>query len=117
MERIMSPEERIRRAEQIYFNRQGNNRKSTVRIESSDNAKKSSHLLKKMVLQIGICVVIYFILFLIKNTEYVFSETVLRQVEQFLNTEINWSETFGFMQNKMQEFHKTVSSFRRRTRG
>ena len=67
MERAMTVEEKIRRAEQIYERRkqnsQGINSDSTVKIKTS-NDKKDLRLLKKMIIQIVVCILIYVVIYI-----------------------------------------------------
>ena len=76
MEKMISPEERIRRAEEIYYRRRLNNR--NVRMSSSQVTQKSEKrqfaFYKKMALQILICILIYLIFSLIKDANYLFSD-------------------------------------------
>ena len=68
MERTMTPEERIRRAEEIYYRRRNQNLdRNSIRI-GNDNTRPNFVIIKKMILQIIICVVIYSIFYMIQNT-------------------------------------------------
>lgn len=94
MERTISAEERIRRAEEIYQRRRV---QSGVRVSSSTvNSKKSSEyrMFKKLILQIVICLLIYFIFYLIKNSNYIFSENVINKTREFLSYDINFQELY-----------------------
>ena len=100
MERTISPEERIRRAEEIY-----NRRKRANGIRVSSNTvnraeKKKLSLFKKMLMQLAICAVIYIIFYLIKNTNYIFSDDVINKTKEFLSYDIN----FGNLQNQFSLF-------------
>ena len=76
MERIMSPEERIRRAEEIYYKKQSQGvRVSTTSVNIGKTNKIS--LTKKMTIQIIVCLIIYLIFFLIKGHNNIFSENVI----------------------------------------
>ncbi len=88
MERTLSPDERIRRAEEIYYRRkmQDTSRKS-ARVNVSD--KKEYGLFKKMILQIAICIMIYAIFYMIQNTNYIFSEDVIKKANEILSYDIN----------------------------
>lgn len=88
MEKTLSPDERIRRAEEIYYRKkiQASDKKS-ARVNVSDT--KNSVMLKKMILQIVICIVIYTIFYLIQNTNYIFSEDVIKKVKEILSYDIN----------------------------
>ena len=110
MEKTISPEERIRRAEEIYYRRKLN--KNNVRMPSSQvkegRENRQFSLYKKMILQILICIFIYLIFSLIKDTNYIFSESVLNKTKEFLNTDINFTEISGkvgdFYQNNKDKF-------------
>ena len=88
MERIMSQEERIRRAEEIYFNRRMERRRVEP-IPQRSTRKNTSILLKKMMLQIGICSLIYFMVYFIKGNEFAFSSQVIQGMNNFLNEELD----------------------------
>ena len=101
MERTLSPEERIKRAEEIYYRRRVNNR--GIRVPTSTvnvgNNKPEYYLFKKMVLQILICFVIYAIFYLIQNTNYIFSDNVLKKTKEFLTTDINFNNIYNSVVN------------------
>lgn len=100
MERTMSQEERIRRAEEIYNRRR---RASGVRVSTNNvnkNEKVKISLFKKMLMQMSICIVIYIIFYLIKNSNYIFSEDVINKTKEFLSYDIN----FGNIQNSITSF-------------
>ena len=97
MERTISIEDRIKRAEEIY-NRKRQDSDVRVNIRTSNINKKEKiklGLLKKMILQILICIVIYFILYLIKNSNYVFSESVINKTKEFLSYDVNFSNIYN----------------------
>ena len=85
LERAISAEERIRRAEEIYQRRkmQGGVRVSTSSVNSTSN--KEYRLFKKLALQIAICLLLYFIFYLINNSNYIFSESVINKTKEFLS--------------------------------
>ncbi len=100
MERTISQEERIRRAEEIYHRRKIAN---GIRVSSGNvnrSEKKKISLFKKMLMQLAICAVIYIIFYLIKNTNYIFSEDVINKTKEFLAYDIN----FGNIQKQVTEF-------------
>ncbi|MCI9178320.1 MAG: M23 family metallopeptidase [Clostridia bacterium] len=110
MEKTISPEERIKRAEEIYYRRRTKN--GDIRMPSSQVMEKSENrqfsLYKKMILQILICILIYLIFSLIKDANYLFSEEVISRAKEFLNTDINFSaisEQIGkFWQENQEKF-------------
>ena len=100
MERTMSQEDRIRRAEEIYQRRRVAN---GIRVSSNTvnrAEKKKLSLFKKMFLQLAICAVIYIIFYLIKNSNYIFSEDVIKKTKEFLSYDIN----FGNIGQQVTEF-------------
>ncbi len=101
MERTMSPEERIRRAEEIYYRRRNQNLdRSSIRISNDDNTGPNFVIIKKMILQIIICVVIYSIFYMIQNTEYIFSADVINKTKEILSYDINIQNLY----NKSKEY-------------
>ena len=88
MERLMSDEEKIRRAIEISQRRNQNNySRETTRVNVND--KKEYKLFKKMILQIIICLLIYIIFHLISTTNYAFSDEVIKSTNNILNYDIN----------------------------
>lgn len=93
MERIITEEEKIRRAIEISQRRNNNYYKpNTTRVNV--NEKKDYKLFKKMTLQIVICLLIYIIFYLITSTNYVFSAQVIKSTNDILNYDINFSEAY-----------------------
>lgn len=94
MERVMSPEERIRRAEEIYYRRKAQGiRVSTASVNVGSSTKVS--LGKKMIIQIIVCVIIYSFFAIIKNNETNFSKTTIQQVNGILNYDINLADIYN----------------------
>lgn len=88
MEKTLSPDERIRRAEEIYYRKKS---QATGKTFAKVNVSEENNvgLFKKMILQILICAVIYSIFYMIKNTNYVFSEEVINKTKEILNYNID----------------------------
>lgn len=100
MERALTADEKIRRAEEIYQRRRMNEtRKTTARVNVADTQKDYS-LFKKMILQIMVCLCIYFVFLLIKNGNYIFSEDFIKQAKEILSYDLN-----------LQEQYKNIMSF------
>ena len=94
MERTISIEERIRRAEEIYNRRQNRD----IRVSSStvnSGQKTTLPLFKKMILQLLICTVIYFIFYLIKNNNYIFSQDVMEKTSEILKYDVNFNNLYN----------------------
>ena len=107
MERIISVEEKVRRAEEIYARRK-NNYIPKERIENTvrGKEKKNFKLLKKIIIQILICALIYCIFYLIKNTNYLFSETTLNKIDEVLSYDINLKEIY----ENINEYLRKINS-------
>lgn len=95
MERTMSVEDKIRRAEEIYYRRQ--NREMPV-----TKPKKKAKLFTKMIKQIIICLIIYAGFYMAINNN-VFSEDFTQKVREILSQDINLSQIYSFVSNKINE--------------
>lgn len=110
MERTMSVEEKIRRAEEIYERRKRGEERpiATVNINKS---KKDIKLLKKMIIQILVCVSIYLIIYTIQNSEYVFSKDFMNKVNEVLSYDTNFIEIYNNIKNNLQNiFQKDINN-------
>ena len=100
MDRVMTVEERIRRAEELYERRQRRGKKieekeKNNKVKDNDNErKKDIKLLKKIVMQLVVCLVIYFIFYIVQNNEYIFSEEFLNKANEILSYDMNFVEIF-----------------------
>ena len=105
MEKAISPEERIRRAEEIYYKRKLDN--NSVRMSSSQvrerKEKRQFSLYRKLIIQVLICVLIYLIISLVKEANYIFSENILNKTREFLNKDINFEVITGQVGRFFQE--------------
>lgn len=105
LERTLTGEEKIRKAEEIYKRRRGgysygrDNRALKVSVKE----EKNFSLFKKMILQIAICFVIYFIYYLIQNSNYIFSEEVLAKTKEVLSYDIDIASLYEYTTNFLSE--------------
>lgn len=92
MERVLSQDERIRRAEEIYARRKMNEtRKSaTVQVE----AQKPNNLTKKLVKQFIICLLIYICFYMAKNVPNLIPQEVMNKITDTLEYDINVQELY-----------------------
>lgn len=116
MEKAISQEERIRRAEEIY-NRRCENRnnyytssRSNSRREKNINKTIQQRMKKKMVIQMLICIVLYGTIYVIQNSKQLFSENFLQKAKEILaydvsfdNLQIKISEYLNNIQNNINE--------------
>ena len=118
MDRVLSTDERIRRAEEIYLRRRENkDRRISTRVNISDN-KSNLKLFKKLILQILICVFIYSVFLLIKSSNYIFSEEFIAKAKEVLNYDINIQEKYNTVIsffNKSEEDKETLVQEEKKT--
>lgn len=98
MERIVSTEERIRRAEEIYARRQGN-KKQVATVNVGNGKRKEIKLLKKMFIQVLVCLLIYIVIYAIVNNEYIFSEDFRNKLNEILSYDTNFVEIYENAKN------------------
>ena len=109
MERAISVEERIRRAEEIYEKRrQGANRPITK--VPVNNQKKDIKLLRKMIIQIVVCISIYMGIYAIYNNKYVFSEDFIKKANEILSYDTNFKELYDNAKNQFQAWFSNTNN-------
>ena len=99
MERTMSVEEKIRRAEQIYERRKQGSDKQIATV-SVNNEKKDIRLLKKMIVQILIFISIYLVIYFINNSEYVFSKDFINKINEILSYDVNFMDLYNTIKDQ-----------------
>ncbi len=110
MDRVMTVEERIRRAEEIYERRKKReNLTEKPKIynkaeEKNIKRKKDIRLLKKIIMQLVTCLVIYFIFYTIQNNEYMFSKEFLNKAKEILSYDMNFVQVFENIKNNTMTF-------------
>ena len=107
MERAMSVEERIRRAEERYNRKMGQTSfKSESRFNINENRiqsgtrKKSK---KKLIFQAFICLLIYLCFYTITNSEYIFSEEFKGDVNSFFTEKTKIYEIYTDIKSYIDE--------------
>ena len=116
MEKTMSVEEKIRKAEEIYYRRKGvNNEQKYVKREQVDESKKDVKLLKKMVVQILICLIIYAVFYIIQNNQFVFSQDFINKAKEVLSYDTNFEKMFENIKNNISYFNQNNGIFVKNT--
>ena len=116
MEKTMSVEEKIRKAEEIYYRRKGvNNEQKYVKREQVDESKKDVKLLKKMVVQILICLIIYAAFYIIQNNQFVFSQDFINKAKEVLSYDTNFEKMFENIKNNISYFNQNNGIFVKNT--
>lgn len=98
----MTVEEKIRRAEEIYERRKQGEARPVAKVTVND--KKDLKLLKKMIIQILICVVIYLVFFIIQNQEYVFSKDFVNKANEILSYDTNFLALYEMVKGQIMSF-------------
>ena len=102
MERTMTVEERIRRAEEIYERRKRNEGLTVVHNEKDkkgQHEKKDIKLLKKMMIQLMVCICIYLVIYTIQNNQYIFSEDFINKVNGIISYDIDFRKLYEDTKN------------------
>lgn len=103
MERTMSIEDKIRRAEEIYARRHESEQRKTATVTVNENksARKDIKLLKKMIIQIIVSLAIYLVVYIINNNNYIFSKDFLDKAREILSYDMNFAQTYQDLKNNM----------------
>ncbi len=109
MEKILSVDERIRRAEEIYNRRRQENSYPVQARVSVGQTGKDYKLFKKMVIQIIVCLIIYFVFYAIKNSNYIFSQNFINQTKQILSYDLNLQEQYNYILGLMQKNNENTN--------
>lgn len=94
VERVSSPEERIKRAEEIYYRRRAQGVRVSTTSVNIGNTNKIS-LGKKMVIQIIVSILIYSLFWALRSYKNVFSENVINNTKAVLSYDINFQNLYN----------------------
>lgn len=109
MERMMSVEDKIRRAEEIYYKRRNNEISAYNSTENAKNKKRNLKLVRKLVKQIITCLIIYMCFYVIINNNYVFSEDFSNKIKECLQQEVNFKGMYLIVKQKAEELYKQIN--------
>ena len=109
MEKSISQEERIRRAEEIYSRRRYNNRsgeslyrsgETRNRYQPQETRKIKGKMINKMIIQMIVCVIIYTCIYMLQYSNYLFSKDMVDKTIEVLSYDISIENLY----NKSNEF-------------
>ena len=109
MEKSISQEERIRRAEKIYSRRRYNNRygeslyrsgETRNRYQPQETRKIKGKMINKMIIQMIVCVIIYTCIYMLQYSNYLFSKDMVDKTKEVLSYDISIENLY----NKSNEF-------------
>ena len=101
MERTMTVEEKIRRAEEIYNRR---NQNQYIYSSTRPKEKKSQSLTQRMIKQIIICFLIYGIFYVVTNREYYLSQEFQAKVEQVASQNETTKQAYNWLKENIQKY-------------
>ena len=108
----MSVEDKIRRAEEIYARRKEGTIPRTTTVSINNDNKKELKLLKKMIIQIVISLLIYGVIYIVQNNNYIFSQEFLNKVQEVLSYDINFVE---FYKNGKNNINQAIINIKNKT--
>ena len=108
MDRVMSVEDKIRRAEEIYYKRREQEVPMRETIRKSKKNKKSISFFRKMIKQIIICLIIYGTFYTIVNNNYVFSEDFTNKAKEILSQDVDFANIYSIVSNKASEIYDNL---------
>ena len=114
MERTMSVEDKIKRAEEIYARRQAGIQRKTTTVPINNNNKKDIKLIKKMIIQIVVSLLIYLSIYIIQNNNYIFSEDFLKKTNEILSYDMNFTQIY---ENIKQNIDKGLNKIKENNKG
>lgn len=106
MERTMTVEEKIRRAEEIYARRQEGTQRKTATVTLNNDGKKDVKLFKKVIIQIILSLSIYLAIYVIQNNNYIFSEDFINKANEILSYDMNFLQIYN---NIKQNIEKNIN--------
>ena len=116
MEKTMSVQEKIKKAEEIYYRRKGiDNQQKYAEKEQFDETKKDIKLLKKMIIQIVICLIIYIAFYIIQNNQFIFSQDFINKAKEVLSYDTNFEKMYENIKNNISYFNQNNGIFVKNT--
>lgn len=114
MERTLSVEEKIKRAEEIYARRQEGAQRKTATVTVNNENRKDIKLLKKMIIQIIVSLLIYIVVYIIQNNNYIFSEEFLKKANEILSYDMNFAQIY---ENTKLNIENGINQIRNKAQG
>ena len=113
MEKSISQEERIRRAEEIYSRRRYNNRygeslyrsgETRNRYQPQETRKIKGKMINKMIIQMIVSEIIYTCIYMLQYSNYLFSKDMVEKTKEVLSYDISIENLY----NKSNEFFSNL---------
>lgn len=107
MERTLSVEEKIRRAEEIYNRRNGN---KYIYQNIKPQYKKGPGLMQRLIRQIIICFLIYGLFYVVTNREYFMSQEFRNQIEVIASKNENTKKAYNWVMQYLDKYYNKINS-------
>ena len=114
MERTLSQEEKLRRAEELYYRRKNEIVPARETTENFSH-KKNYKLLKKIITQIIICVLIYCAIYKLHSNTDSFSVDSIRYLKGAIAYDIDIKKTYGDIKNYVEAFNSMSNENNKQT--
>ena len=101
MERTMTVEEKIKKAQEIYNRR---NEKNYYTYESNKKEKKGPSLVSRMVKQIIICLIIYGIFYVVTYREYFLSDEFKTKVQEIVSKNETLNKSYNYIIQYVEKY-------------
>lgn len=108
MKKSISIEERIKKAEERYYNNKEINKQVTEPQVKEKGAKKDKNIIKKFIKEIVICLLIYFVIYGIQNQNNLFSEDFTAKTKEILNKDIDIESMYAILKNNIEKIIKKI---------
>lgn len=107
MERTLSIEEKIKKAEGIYNRRNVHTSQSNI---YDNKTTRDFRFLNKAIIQLIVCVLIYLSSYIIINNQYVFSEDFKNKLNEIMQYDIEIKKMSEFINSQLQNFKFNLNS-------
>ena len=110
MEKTLSAEEKIRRAEEICKRRKIKENKISINTVNIGNSPEIS-LFKKTLIKLLFCLMLFFLIYVVKNTNYFFSKDVIDKINEILSYDIKLQEIYSSTSKYLENLAKDFMNF------
>ena len=110
MERTLSVEEKIKRAEEISARRKGIIAKKTTTVNLNNENKKDIKLLKKMLIQMTVCSLIYFFIYIVQSSNNIFAQNCIDKINEFLSYDTSLNHFYESVKNYINNYQTSLNS-------
>lgn len=104
MERTMSVEDKIRRAEEIYYRRRNQDVPEKDVIKEQVNSKRNKKTVHKMIKKIVIFIMIYIAFYIKVNDNYILSEELINKIKEVMSKDINLVNVYNRVENYLEQY-------------